>query len=133
MRQSRFSLLGVALVVVPLGFAAVFGWRAALDQATMPLLLVAGLLTVLSGRVAAVELGGVRVSWRHILAAGYVLMAVSFPLSHLAATGTPSADDYVLLGAAAVTACCLLFFAFDVVRGGRHFEITPNVERVLGA
>ncbi|NHN42095.1 hypothetical protein G9C85_10705 [Halorubellus sp. JP-L1] len=133
MRQSRFSLLGALLLVVPLGFAAIFGWRTALEQSTMPLMFLTALLAILAGRVAAVELGGVRLSWRHLLATAYVLAAISFPLQQAPRTlaGATSTGQHVLFGATVVTACCLVFFAVEIARDGRHFEITADVDRVF--
>ena len=131
MRQSRFSLLGALVLLVPLAFAAAFGWRATVEQWTMLLVVLGGLLTVLAGRVAAVELGNRRVSWRHLLASAYVLFAVSLPVQQAHWTGSGSMEGYVSLGAAVVTACCLLWFAVEIARDGRHLEVTSNVDRVL--
>jgi hypothetical protein len=132
MRQSRFSWLGAFVLLVPVAFAAVFGWRTTVEQWTIPLMIPGGLLTVLSGRVAAIELGGRRVSWRYLLAAGYVLFAVSIPVQQVHWTGSGSTEGYVSIGAAVLTASCLLFFAVEVARDGRHFDVTSNVDRVLG-
>jgi hypothetical protein len=131
MRQSRFSWLGAFVLLVPVAFAAVFGWRTAVGQWTIPLMVLGGLLTVLSGRVAAVELGDHRISWRHLLAGAYGLFAVLIPIQQARWTGSSSTEGYVLLAGAVVTACCLLLFAVEIARDGRHFDVTPNVDRVL--
>ncbi|MFC6951913.1 hypothetical protein [Halorubellus litoreus] len=132
MRQSLFAWFGVLLLLVPAAFAAMFGWRAALGQSTMPLFAVAGVLAVLAGRVAAVELGGVSVSWRYLLGSAYGLVAVG---NLLGVPATLSAADatagLVSAGAAVVVSLCIGFMGIDIARDGRHFEIRGNVERVL--
>jgi hypothetical protein len=132
MRQSLFAWFGVLLLLVPAAFAGVFGWRAALDQPSMPLFVLAGALGVLGARVAAVELGGVSVSWRVLLGAAYCLVALANALSFtdVFATGT-STTSLVAAGAALVGSLCLAFMGVDIARDGRHFRITGDVDRVL--
>lgn len=132
MRQSLFAWFGGLLLLVPAVFAAVFGWRAALDQPTMPLFAVAGVLVVLAGRVAAVELGGVSVSWRVVLGAAYLMIAVANALSFADTLTAASSTTSLVVAAGAVGgSLCIAFMGVDIARDGRHFEITGNVDRVL--
>ncbi|WP_323674655.1 hypothetical protein [Halorubellus sp. PRR65] len=132
MRQSLFAWFGLALLLVPTVFAAVFGLRAALEQSTMPLFVVAGALGVLAGRVAAVELGSVSVSWRQLLGGSYLLVAFANALSFAGMFSTAdSTASLVAAGGAVVGSLCLAFMGIDIARDGRHFQVTGNVDRVL--
>lgn len=133
MRQSRFSLLGALLVVVPLAFAAAFGWRAVFEAPEMLVYGFAGVIAVVGGRVAAVEVGRVGVSWRVLVGGSWLLVALANVVDGLATVldGAGSTAVLVSTGGLLVASCCIAFAGFDIARGGRHFEITPDVDRVL--
>jgi hypothetical protein len=133
MRQSRFSLLGGLLVVVPLAFAAAFGWRAVFEAPEMLVYGFAGVIAVVGARVAAVEVGRVRVSWRVLVGGSWLLVALANVVDGLTAVldGAGSAAVLVSTGGLLVASCCIAFVGFEVARDGRHVEVTADVERVL--
>jgi|GEM_PF-1436871 hypothetical protein len=134
MRQSRFVAFGVVLVLVPAAFAALFGWRAVLEQSAMGLFLLAGGLAVLGARVAAVEVGTVRVSWRHLVGASFLVVALANVTREVprVLAGTASSYELLMAGWFVVMSCLLAFVGIDIARNGRHFDITPDVDRVVG-
>lgn len=133
MRQSRFRWLGVLEFVIAGALLAAFGPRMLAAEPTVALFFVSAALLVLAGSVAAVSLGSRTVTWRHLVGAAYLAFAAMWPLMHvpdvLAAGATT--EDLVMFGAAAVTMACLAFFAIDIARDGRHFDVTGDVDRVL--
>jgi|AntRauTorcE11898_2_1112593.scaffolds.fasta_scaffold01063_7 xanthosine utilization system XapX-like protein len=133
MRQSRFAYFGVFELVVAGVLAAAFGSLVVTTSPAVPLLVLAGILAVLGARVAAIELRGRRVTWRHLVAASYVSFAAMWPFIYGpdVLAGSRAAGDLFMLVLAAGNALLFAFIGFDVGRGGRHFEITPNVDRVL--
>lgn len=135
MRQSRFAYFGAFELVVAGVLAAAFGPTVVATNPAVPLLVLAGVLAILGSRVAAVEVGGVRVTWRHLVAASYVSFAAMWPLVYGpdVLAGNRAAEDLFMLALAVANALVFGFIGFDVARAGPHFEITPDVERELGA
>jgi len=133
MRQSWFSLLGALLVVVPLAFAAAFGWRAVFEAPEMLAYAFAGVTAVVGARVAAVEVGRVRVSWRVLVGGSWLLVAFANVVDGLATVldGPGSTAVLVSTGGLLVASCCIAFVGFEIARDGRHVEVTSNVDRVL--
>lgn len=133
MRQSRFVWFGVLELVLVAGLLAVFGPVVLRSTAVVPLIAVSGVLAILAGRYAAIEAAGVRVTWRTLVGASYLAFAVMWPLIYgpTVLFGDPNAGDYLMFVVAVVSAGCFLLFGLDVARGGRHFEVTGDVDRVL--
>lgn len=133
MRQSRFVWFGTLFILAPVAFAALFGWRAVLEAPELLVYGFAGVVAVLGARVAAVQVGRVQVSWRHLVGASWLLIALANVVDGLTtvlgATGSTAA--LVSAGGLLVASCCIGFFGIDVARDGRHFEVTPDVDRVL--
>jgi hypothetical protein len=134
MKQSSFRYLGVFDLLVVAVSVVAFGVRAFTASVVVPAMALAGVSAILAGSVAAVSVGPVEVSWRQFVALTYALFAVIFPGSYLSAVvaGTASRQELALFAVASVGGLSLLFFGYDVLRGGKHFEITPDVETVVG-
>lgn len=133
MRQSRFVYVGVLELLLAGALVALFGPVVLTGSHVVALLVVAGVAAVLAGCVAAIELGAITVTWRHLVAASYLAFAVMWPLvyaPHVLA-GTASVEDLLMFGVAVTSALVFAFVGFDIARDGRHFEVTPNVDRVL--
>lgn len=134
MRQSRFVYIGVLELLLAGALVALFGPVVLTGSHVVALLVVAGVAAVLAGCVAAIELGAVTVTWRHLVAASYLAFAVMWPLvygPHVLA-GTASGEELLMFGVAATSALVFAFVGVDVARGGRHFDLTSDVERTVG-
>jgi hypothetical protein len=46
--------------------------------------------------------------------------------------GTVSGQNLLVFIVATVGALSLVFYGIDIVRGGQHFSVTPDIERTLG-
>ena len=126
-----FGALSLALVVALVGL---FGSAALVASPTVLLLALAGLLMILAGSVSSVSLGPIRIGWRPLVGLSYALFALTLPVSALQTLlgGTVSAVEYVVFATSVLGGLTLLFIGYDIARGGEHFRITSNVERVVG-
>lgn len=133
MRQSRFVYFGLLEIAVAVVFVALFGPAGLFASPLVALLVVSGVLAVLGGTVASIDLGGVAVTWRHLLGASYAVAAATLPVLYApdVLAGTATDLDYLMFACGLITAVCLGFFAVEVARDGRHYEITGDVDRVL--
>jgi hypothetical protein len=134
MKQSSFRYLGVFDLLLVGIFVAVFGVRALTGNVVVPAMALAGVAALLAGSVKSVSLGPLALSWRHFVALTYALFAVMLPGSYLSSVlaGTASGEEVALLVVTSVGAFSLLFFGYDVLRGGKHFDVDANVETVVG-
>jgi hypothetical protein len=134
MKQSSFRYLGVFDLLLVGIFVAVFGVGALTGNVVVPAMALAGVAALLAGSVKSVSLGPLALSWRHFVALTYALFAVMLPGSYLSSVlaGTASGEEVALLVVTSVGAFSLLFFGYDVLRGGKHFDVDANVETVVG-
>ncbi|UPW01988.1 hypothetical protein M0R88_07800 [Halorussus gelatinilyticus] len=134
MKQSSFRYLGAFDLLLVAVFLAVFGVRALTESAAVPAMALAGVSAILAGSVRRVSVGPLALSWRHFVALTYALFGVMLPASYLPGVlaGTASRAEVALFVVTAVGALSLLFFGYDVLRGGDHFDVEPNVETVVG-
>ncbi len=133
MKQSSFRHLGAVDLLLAGAFLAVFGVDT-LGSPQVGLLLAAGVTAVAAGSLAELSVGPVTVPWRWFAAATYVLLAVLLPAGLLRplVAGSASAAEAALFVVSCFGAAAMLFFGVDVARGGRHFDVTPDVDRVVG-
>lgn len=134
MNQSSFRYLGVFDLLLVAAFAAAFGVGALASSVFVAGMAVAGVFALLAGSVAELSLGPLSVSWRHLVAASYALFGLILPGSYLpgVVAGTATEAELGLFVATSVGALTLFFYGYDVVRGGEHFEVDADVERVVG-
>ncbi|MFC7081732.1 hypothetical protein [Halorussus caseinilyticus] len=134
MKQSRFRYLGAFDLLLVAAFVAVFGVRALTASVVVPAMALAGVSAIVAGSVAEVSVGPLALSWRHFVGATYALFGLLLPGSYLSSvvSGTASRAELALFAVASVGALSLLFYGYDVVRGGEHFEVEPDVETVVG-
>ena len=134
MKQSSFRYLGVFDLLLVGIFVAVFGVRALTGSVVVPAMALAGVAALLAGSVKSVSLGPLALSWRHFVALTYALFGVMLPASYLPGVlaGTASGEEVALFVVSSVGALSLLFFGYDVLRGGKHFDVDANVETVVG-
>ena len=133
MKQSQFLYLGLLDLLLIAGLAAVFG-PAVLVLSPIVLMGIAGIVAILAGTVSALSLGPITLSWRHLVGLSYVTFALIWPAIYAPdlITGTASGQDLFLFVVATVGAFSLAFYGVDIARGGRHFSVQQNVERVIG-
>jgi len=133
MKQSQFLHLGLLDLLLIAGFAAVFG-PAVLVLSPIVLMGIAGIVAILAGTVSALSLGPITLSWRHLVGLSYVTFALIWPAIYAPEliTGTASGQDLFLLVVTTIGAFSLVFYGIDIARGGRHFSVQQNVERVIG-
>jgi len=134
MKQSSFRYLGVFDLLLVGVFVAAFGVRALTGSVVVPAMALAGVAALLAGSVKSVSLGPLALSWRHFVALTYALFGVMLPASYLPGVlpGTASGEEVALFVVSSVGALSLLFFGYDVLRGGKHFDVDANVETVVG-
>jgi hypothetical protein len=132
-KQSHFLYLGLLDLVLVGGLAAVFGLRV-LVRSSIALMMIAGLCAVLAGTVSAFSFGPVTLSWRHLVGVSYVTFALVWPATYApeVVAGSASGQDLLLFVVTTVGALSLAFYGVDVARGGRHFSVSVDVERVVG-
>ena len=133
MKQSSFRYLGAFDLVLVAAFLAAFG-VGALGSTPIALMVLAGVAALLAGSLAELSVGPLSVPWRGFAAATYLLFAVLLPATYLphVSAGTATASETALFAVSCVTALLFVFMGFDIARGGKHFRIEPNVERVVG-
>jgi hypothetical protein len=133
MKQSSFRYLGAFDLVLVAAFLVAFG-VGALGSTPIALMVLAGVAALLAGSLAELSVGPLTVPWRGFAAATYLLFAVLLPATYLphVIAGTATASETALFAVSCVTALLFVFMGFDIARGGKHFEIEPNVERVVG-
>ena len=133
MKQSQFLYLGLLDLLLVAGLATVFG-PAVLVASPIALMGIAGFGAVLAGTVSALSLGPIALSWRQLVGLSYVTFALMWPAIYAPeiVAGTASGPDLVLFVVATVGAFSLAFYGVDIARGGRHFSVQQNVERVIG-
>jgi polyferredoxin len=134
MKQSSLRYLGAFDLVLVLAFLLVFGVGALLSGPVIPLMALAGVFALLGGSVAALSLGPVTVTWRHLVGVSYALFAVVLPASYIpdVLDGAASTPEVAMFAVTAIGGLTLLFIGFDIARGGKHFEITEDVDTVVG-
>ncbi|WP_135854884.1 hypothetical protein [Halorussus salinus] len=134
MKQSSFRYLGVFDLLLVGAFVAVFGVGAFTASVVVPAMALAGVAALVAGSVKSVSVGPLALSWRHFVALTYALFAVILPGSYLSSVlaGTASQAEVALFVVSSVGALSLLFFGYDVLRGGKHFDVDANVETVVG-
>jgi hypothetical protein len=95
---------------------------------------LAGICAILAGSVSAVSVGVATVTWRHLIGVSYVAFALVWPAIYVpdVVTGTISGQNLLVFVVATVGALSLVFYGIDIAQGGRHFTVTPDVERTLG-
>jgi hypothetical protein len=133
-KQSRYRYLGILDLLVVAAFVGLFGPVALTRNVVIPGMIVAGVLALLAGSVAAISVGPITVTWRHLIGVSYVTFALALPThyAHAVLAGTASAAEIALFAAAAAGACSLLFYGVDVARDGRHFKVEADVETTVG-
>jgi hypothetical protein len=134
MKQSSFRYLGVFDLLLVAVFVGVFGVRSLTESVAVPAMALAGVAALLAGTVKRVFLGPLALSWRHFVALTYALFAVILPASYASSVlaGTASQEEVALFVVTSVGAFSLLFFGYDVLRGGKHFDVNADVETVVG-
>ena len=133
MKQSQFLYLGLLDLLLIAGLAAVFG-PAVLGTSPIVLMGIAGIVAILAGTVSALSLGPITLSWRHLVGLSYVTFALMWPVTYAPeiVAGTASGQDLFLFVVTTIGAFSLTFYGVDIARGGRHFSVQQNVERVIG-
>lgn len=133
MKQSSFRYLGVFDLVMVAAFLAVFG-VGALVSAPIALMVLAGVAAMLAGSLAQLSVGPVTIPWRGFAAATYLLFAALLPATYLphVVAGTATTSETAMFAVSCISAVIFVFMGFDIARGGKHFRIEPNVERVVG-
>jgi hypothetical protein len=133
MKQSSFRYFGVFDLLLVAAFLAAFGVDA-LFTTPIAVMALAGITALLAGSLTELSVGPLTVPWRGFAATTYLLFAVLLPASYLPdiITSTATTPEIALFVVSCVTALLFVFMAFDIARGGKHFEIEPNVERVVG-
>ena len=133
MKQSHFLYLGLLDLLLVGGLAAVFG-LGVFVRSPIVLVTIAGICAVLAGTVAAVSFGPVTLSWRHLVGVSYVTFALVWPATYApeVVAGSASEQDLLLFVVTTVGALSLAVYGVDVARGGRHFSVSADVERVVG-
>lgn len=133
MKQSSFRYLGGFDLLLVAGFLAAFG-VGALGTTPIALMALAGIAALLAGSLAKLFVGPITVPWRGFAAATYLLFAAMLPATYLPhiVAGTATTTETAMFAVSCVSALVFVFMGFDIARGGKHFEIRPNVERVVG-
>jgi hypothetical protein len=74
------------------------------------------------------------VTWRQLIGVSYVAFAFVWPAIYVpdVVAGTVSGQNLFVFIVATVGALSLVLYGVDIARGGRHFTVTPDVERTLG-
>ncbi|WP_128476710.1 hypothetical protein [Halorussus pelagicus] len=134
MKQSRFRYLGAFDLFVVAVLLAVFGVRGFTSSILVPAMALAGVSALVAGSVAELSLGPLALSWRHFVAVTYGLFGLILPGNYFPAVvaGTASQTELALFVVASVGALSLLYYGYDVARGGDHFEVNSDVDRVVG-
>ncbi|UPV75931.1 hypothetical protein M0R89_07690 [Halorussus limi] len=134
MKQSSFRYLGAFDLLLVAAFVAAFGVRALAASVVVSAMALAGVSALVAGSVAEVSLGPVALSWRHFVALTYGLFGLILPGSYPpgALEGTASRAELALFAVTSVGALSLLFYGYDVARGGGNFDVEPDVETVVG-
>lgn len=135
MRQSAFRYLGVLVIIVPIAMLAMYGVPESLvDTGLLVLLVIAGLLFIVSSTYAEIAVGGITLRWRQGIALGVVLVAITVPVPYLLELigGHTSLTHIVSVIVVIGASVAMLFFAFDIVGGGRYFKLTGDVDRRIG-
>jgi hypothetical protein len=132
-KQSRFRYLGLLDLVLVCGLAFIFG-LGVFVRSPIALVAIAGICAVLAGAVSAFSFGPVTLSWRHLVGVSYVTFALVWPATYApeVVAGSASKQDLLLFAVTTVGALSLAFCGVDVARGGRHFSVSADVERVVG-
>ncbi|ELZ96714.1 hypothetical protein [Haloferax sulfurifontis] len=133
MKQSQFLYLGILDLVLISGLAAVFG-LAVLGTSPIVLIGIAGLGAILAGTISELSLGPITLSWRYLVGLSYVTFALMWPAIYAPdiVAGTASRQDLFLFVVTTIGAFSLAFYGIDIARGGHHFFVQQNVERVIG-
>lgn len=133
MKQSSFRYLGGLDLVIVAAFLAAFG-VGALGSTPIVLMMLAGVAALLAGSLAELSVGALIVPWQWFAAATYLLFAALLPATYLphVVAGTATTTETTLFAVSCVSALLFVFMGFDIARGGNHFEVRANVERVVG-
>lgn len=135
MRQSAFKYLGLLVIIVPVAMVAMFGIPAStVNIVIYGMLLIAGVLFIVASTISEVTIDGVTLRWRQGIAVGTVLVAVAVPVPYVldimrGETSLLHVGTVIIVIGASVA---LLFFAFDIVGGGRYFKLRGDVDRRIG-
>ena len=135
MRQSAFKYLGLLVIIVPVAMVAMFGIPAStVNIVIYGMLLIAGVLFIVASTISEVTIDGVTLRWRQGIAVGTVLVAVAVPVPYVldimrGETSLLHVGTVIIVIGASVA---LLFFAFDIVGGGRYFKLRCDVDRRIG-
>lgn len=134
MKQSSFRYLGLFNLLLVVAFVAVFGVQSLTRSISLSSMVVAGVSAILAGSIKEILLGSIAVSWRHFASLTYALFALILPGSYFPAVlaGTATQGEIGMFAVMSVGGFSMLFFAFDIVRDGKHFEVEPNVDTVVG-
>lgn len=134
MKQSSLRYLGALDLLLVAALLLAFGPQVAAASPVPAMMGVAGLCALLAGSVAAVSVGPVTVSWRHLVGAAYAMFAVMLPAIYGPGVldGTATGGELALFGVMTVGGATLLFVGYDIARGGKHFDITADVQRTVG-
>ncbi|MFC7044534.1 hypothetical protein ACFQH6_03120 [Halobacteriaceae archaeon GCM10025711] len=134
MKQSTLRYWGLFVLLLVAAFVAVFGLPALTAGVVLPVMVVAGVCFLVAGSVAELAVGPVAVTCRHLVGVGYALFALRLPASTAppVVAGGATTADVALFAVAVLGGLTLLFVGVDVARGGRHFQITPDVDAVVG-
>ena len=134
MKQSWFRYLGVFDLLLVAAFLGFFGLAALSSSLVIPAMLLAGVAAILGGSVTRITLGPVELSWRYFVGITYTLFAIILPANYLphVLAGTAGPEEWLLFVAGSLGGVTLLFYGVDVVRGGHHFEVDPDVDRIVG-
>ena len=134
MKQSSLRYLGALDLLLVAALLVAFGPQVAVVSPVPVMMAVAGLCALLAGSVAAVSVGPATVTWRHLVGTAYAAFALMWPATYGPAVlaGTATGEELALAVVTTVGGSTLLFVGYDIARGGRHFDITTDVERVVG-
>lgn len=132
MKQSSFRYLGLFDLVLVAALAGVFGLQV-VGFPPVVLLGIGGVAAILTGVLAELSVGPLRLSWRLFAGLCYFSFALLWPVLYLpeVIAGTATELDLLLFVVMSVGALVFAFIGVDILRGGRHYAIEANVERVI--
>lgn len=132
MKQSSFRFLGLFDLILVTALAGVFGPQVLVAPAVI-LFVVGGLAASLTGLLSALTVGPVHLTWRQLAALTYFAFALLWPALYLpdVIAGTAVGFELLLFVVMSGAALIFAFIGVDILRGGDHFSIEPNVERVI--
>ncbi|MFA9425904.1 hypothetical protein [Natronorubrum sp. A-ect3] len=133
MRRRFEPWFGGGLLVLTVGFLAVFGYDAFLDPITAASLLgvaVAAMLSIIGGTVDSITVGSRRLSWNVLLGIADIILALVLVLSSVHTLQTGGIDALLFATAATIGAGSLVWMGLQTARDSRHVDLEAEPSRV---